>query len=58
MSRAGLFCLSSVLALIVAAPEDAAAKSKAYCRDYAREVADDRANAGDVVAGAVIGAVG
>lgn len=57
MSRAGLFCLSSVLALIAVAPE-ASAKSKSYCRDYARAVADDRANAGDVVAGAVIGAVG
>jgi uncharacterized protein YcfJ len=41
-----------------AAPMPAEAKSKAYCREWASEVADRHANGGDVVAGAVIGAIG
>jgi uncharacterized protein YcfJ len=44
--------------LATATPEPADAKSKAYCKEWARDVADRHANAGDVVAGAVIGAVG
>ena len=48
-----------VLALLAAAaPQPAEAKSKAYCKEWASDVADRHANAGDVVAGAVIGAVG
>jgi uncharacterized protein YcfJ len=36
----------------------AQAKSKAFCRQWAQDVADRRANGADVVAGAVLGAVG
>jgi uncharacterized protein YcfJ len=48
-----------ILALLAAAaPVPAEAKSKAFCRDWASEVADRHVNGGDVVAGAVIGALG
>lgn len=48
-----------VIAILAAAvPGPAEAKSKSYCKEWAREVADRHANGGDVVAGAVIGALG
>jgi hypothetical protein len=56
MNRPALILVS--LLAVLAAVEPAAAKSKAFCRDYAERVADRRANGSDVVAGAVIGAVG
>lgn len=48
----------SALALAAVSAEQAAAKDKAFCREWARDVADRHANAGDVVAGAVFGAIG
>jgi uncharacterized protein YcfJ len=51
--------LIPVIAMLAAwAPVPAEAKSKAYCREWASAVADRHANGGDVVAGAVIGALG
>jgi uncharacterized protein YcfJ len=58
MKRAALLFVPAFALLALAAPETASAKSKAYCREWARDVADRHANAGDVVAGAVIGALG
>ena len=50
--------LVPVIALLPVESIPAEAKSKSYCREWARDVADKRANGGDVVAGAVIGAIG
>lgn len=57
MTRVSSFFISA-LALAAVSPEPAEAKDKAFCREWAHEVADRNANAGDVVAGAVIGAIG
>lgn len=48
--------LLAVLAGAVSAPAEA--KSKAYCREWASEVADRHVSDGDIFAGAVIGAIG
>ena len=58
MTRAKPLFIPVVAMLAAAVPEPAEAKSKAYCREWASEVADRHANGGDVVAGAVIGALG
>jgi uncharacterized protein YcfJ len=58
MSRAKPTFLTVLALLAAAVPDAAEAKSKAYCREWASDVADRHANAGDVVAGAVIGAIG
>ena len=56
MTRNGLLFLPALAMFACAMPDMAGAKSKAYCRDFARDVADRHVNGGDVVAGAVIGA--
>ncbi len=56
MKRAPILILTALAALGLAEP--AMAKSKAFCRQYAEDVANRRANGGDVVAGALLGAVG
>ncbi|MFN4141603.1 hypothetical protein [Aestuariivirga sp.] len=57
--RRAVLILTSALGLFLAVePQLAEAKSKAYCREWAEDVANRRANGGDVVAGAVIGALG
>jgi uncharacterized protein YcfJ len=58
MRRVNTLILPAFALLAAAAPLPAEAKSKAYCREWASEVADRHANAGDVLAGAVLGAVG
>ncbi len=58
MTRNGLLFLPALAMFACAMPDMAGAKSKAYCRDFARDVADRHVNGGDVVAGAVIGAIG
>ncbi len=56
MKRAALVVVSllSVLAVTPAAE----AKSKAFCRQWAEDVANRRANGADVLAGTLLGAVG
>lgn len=58
MTRHISLFLPALAVLAAAVPDAAEAKSKAYCRDWASEVADRHANGGDIVAGAVIGAIG
>ena len=58
MTRVKPLLIPMIAILAAAAPEPVEARSKAYCQEWARDVADRHANAGDVVAGAVIGAVG
>jgi uncharacterized protein YcfJ len=56
MKRAALLLIPALSMLVVAGPVEA--KSKAFCRQYAEDVASRRANGGDVIAGTVLGAVG
>src|SRR4051812_24839721 len=56
MKRAAPIALSMLSALIAATPAEA--RSKAFCRQYAEDVASRRANGADVLAGTVLGAVG
>lgn len=58
MTRVKPLFIPILAMLATAVPEPAEARSKAYCREWARDVADRHANGGDVVAGAVIGALG
>jgi hypothetical protein len=58
MTRAKHLILAVLAVLAVALPASAEAKSKAYCREWASEVADRHASGGDIVAGALIGAIG
>jgi uncharacterized protein YcfJ len=58
MKRVKFLFLPALALLAAAALEPAEAKSKAYCREWASDVADRHANAGDILAGAVLGAVG
>ena len=56
MNRAALLIVPLLSAILVAGPAEA--RSKAYCKRYAEDVASRRANSGDVLAGTVLGAVG
>jgi hypothetical protein len=47
-----------MLLFAAAATSPAEAKGKAFCKRYAEDVADRRANAGDVLAGTFLGAIG
>ncbi len=58
MTRVKPLFVPVIAILAVSVPEPAEARSKAYCKEWAREVADRHANGGDVVAGAFIGALG
>lgn len=56
MKRAALVIV--MLFPVLAAPLPAEAKSKAFCRQWAEDVANRRANGADVLAGTLLGAVG
>jgi uncharacterized protein YcfJ len=56
MKRVASFFIFAIALATAVAPVQA--KDKAFCREWARDVADRHSNAGDVVAGAVIGAIG
>ena len=58
MTRAISLFLPALAVLAAAIPAPAEAKSKAFCRDWASEVADRHVSDGDVFAGAVLGAIG
>ena len=58
MTRTRTLFLPLIALLAAALPAPAEAKSKAFCREWASEVADRHAGGGDVVAGALIGAIG
>jgi uncharacterized protein YcfJ len=58
MTRAKHLILPVLVVLAAGLPAPAEAKSKAYCREWASDVADRHANGGDIVAGALIGAIG
>ena len=54
--RRAVFSIFPALALAAMAwPEAVEAKSKAFCRDWAREVADRAATEGDVASGLALG---
>ncbi|MGH6853961.1 MAG: YMGG-like glycine zipper-containing protein [Aestuariivirga sp.] len=59
MTKFGMKSLVAALALIFAvstAPDPSFALSKRYCHDYARKVANRKANVGNVLVGTAIGA--
>jgi len=58
MTRAALLILPVIALSATAALQPVQARSKAFCRDWAHDVADRQANAGDVVVGTALGAVG
>lgn len=53
-----LLLLLPLLGLTAAAAPAAEMRSKSFCRDWARSVADRNAGAGDVVVGTALGAFG
>ena len=54
MKRTILVLMSILFAALTVVPAEA--RGKAYCRQYAEDVASGRANAGDVIAGTILGA--
>ena len=54
MKRTILVLMSILFAALTFVPAEA--RGKAFCRRYAEDVANDRANAGDVIAGTILGA--
>lgn len=58
MTRVAYLFVPALALAASALPPAAQAKDKAFCREWARDVADRHSNAGDIVAGAMIGAIG
>lgn len=54
MQRAALILMSLLFSAVAVSPVEA--KGKAFCKRYAEDAASRRANAGDVLAGTILGA--